>query len=414
MPPPITQCRLCGRREMVSILNLGDQVLTGVFPRTREMKITCGPLDLVKCHGEGACGLVQLRQSYEAQEMYGANYGYRSSQNKMMIDHLRSKITKLLSTYPPQGGDLVLDIGSNDGTLLSFYPEIITRVGMDPTAAKFREHYKPGIEVITDFFSARKFKERFHDRKAKMVTSIAMFYDLEDPVSFVKEIADILDDNGVWHLEQSYMPAMLAVNAYDTICHEHVEYYGLKQIKWITDRCGLKILDVELNDSNGASFAVTVAKQGSSLTENMTVVDRLLKQEEASGLSTLAPYTQFADRVSENRETLSKTLRELGGKGLKVLGYGASTKGNVILQFCGISIHQIPFIGEVNPDKFGSFTPGTHIPIISEAEMHAMRPDYLLVMPWHFRKHIIEREKQFLARGGKLIFPLPEIQVVEQ
>jgi len=396
----------------VPILDLGEQALTGVFPRTQADRITCGPLELVKCHGADSCGLVQLNRSYEAQEMYGKNYGYRSSQNQTMIDHLKGKASNLLANFPVQTGDLVLDIGSNDGTLLSFFPDTVTRVGMDPTAAKFRDAYEPGIEVIPDFFSADLFRRQFPDRSAKIVTSIAMFYDLEDPVSFVKEIVSILDDEGIWHFEQSYMPAMLAANAYDTICHEHLEYYGLKQIKWIADRCGLKILNVEQNDVNGGSFAVTVAKIGSSHVEDGASLAAILVAETNARLDTLEPYAAFKARTFEHRSKLRELLTDLRARGARVLGYGASTKGNVILQFCGIRSDLLSAIAEVNPDKFGSFTPGTFIPIISEADAHALQPDYLLVLPWHFRENILRREANFLARGGKMIFPLPQIQIV--
>jgi hypothetical protein len=208
------------------------------------------------------------------------------------------------------------------------------------------------------------------------------------------------------------MPLMLATNAYDTICHEHLEYYALKQIKWMTDRCGLKIIDVSLNDVNGGSFAVTVAKTSSRLTENSIDVRRILEDEDRAGIPTLETYSRFRTRVFTHRDRLSELLESLAKQGAKVLGYGASTKGNVILQFCGITPEQLPCIAEVNADKFGSFTPGTNIPIVSESDMHAMKPDYLLVLPWHFRQNLIERETAYLRRGGRMIFPLPEISVV--
>lgn len=412
MPLEIKQCRICGGNALEPILSLGNQYLTGVFPRTLDMNITCGPLELVKCHDSNGCGLVQLRHSYDSNEMYGENYGYRSGLNKSMVSHLQSKVAALLRIVSPEPDELVLDIGCNDGTLLSFYDAALTRVGMDPTSAKFLQYYQPGIEVITDFFSAAEFQKRFGSRKAKIVTSIAMFYDLESPMSFVEQVAGILDDNGIWHFEQSYMPSMLATNAYDTVCHEHLEYYGLKQVKWMLDRCGLKIVDVELNDINGGSFAVTVAKSNSALPENSTAVRRMLEDEERGGFSTLLPYEQFRHRVFEHRDKLVTMLDEIARQGGTVVGYGASTKGNVILQFCGITPAMIPCIAEVNPDKFGSFTPGTNIPIVSEAQAHAMHPDYLLVLPWHFRQNLIEREGAFLAHGGKMIFPLPEIETV--
>jgi hypothetical protein len=410
MATEITRCRICGDAALEPILSLGSQYLTGVFPRSKQQRITRGPLELVKCGG--ACGLVQLRHSYDSAEMYGENYGYRSGLNQSMVAHLRAKVAALRRATPLAAGDLVLDIGSNDGTLLSCYPQELTRVGMDPTAAKFLEHYPPGATVIPDFFSADAFRARFGGRRAKIVTSIAMFYDLESPRSFVEQIAGILADDGIWHFEQSYLPSLLATNAYDTVCHEHLEYYGMRQIAWLVERCGLQVLDVELNGSNGGSFAVTVARAGAALPRNAAALQRLLDDEERAGLGTLAPYERFRERVFKHRDDLVALLARLSGEGAKIFGYGASTKGNVILQFCGITPALLPCIAEVNPDKFGSFTPGTGIPIVSEAEAHAQRPDYLLVLPWHFRQNLLEREGAFLARGGKMIFPLPEIEIV--
>jgi hypothetical protein len=342
--------------------------------------------------------------------MYGATYGYRSSLNRSMVDHLRAKAARLIALAAPASGDVVLDIGSNDGTLLSFYPATLKRVGMDPTAGKFRAFYDPQIEVIADFFSAAAFTARVGARKATIITSIAMLYDLEDPIQFVEQVAEVLADDGVWHFEQSYLPAMLARNAYDTICHEHVEYYALKQIEWMIDRCGLKIIDVEENEVNGGSLAVTVAKRSSHFPECSTAVVEMLKSERK--LEALAPFEAFRERVLGHRERLTELVAGLCGNGARVLGYGASTKGNVILQFCGLTTAQIPAIADVNPEKFGRVTPGTGIPIISEEEAHAMNPDYLLVLPWHFRKNLVDRESAFLRRGGKLIFPLPEIEIV--
>lgn len=395
------------------MLHLGDQALTGVFPRQRVQELTRGPIELVKCHGgEDVCGLVQLRHSYSSSEMYGENYGYRSSLNRSMVGHLHQKVDELRALVTLDHDDLVLDIGSNDGTTLSFFPEYLTRVGMDPTAAKFRPYYAPGIHAIADFFTADRFRAEFGGRKAKIVTSIAMFYDLEEPLDFVEQIASVLHDDGVWHFEQSYMPAMLSQTAYDTICHEHLEYYALRQVKWLMDRCGLRILGVRLNDVNGGSFAVTVAKERAAFRSRDRETARVLRSEDNAGVATLAPYERFAERVRAHREHLLVLLDSIEQRGYSVLGYGASTKGNVILQFCGITADRIPFIAEVNEDKVGCFTPGSGIPIISEAEAHLMTPDYLLVMPWHFRQNLIERESAFLRRGGQMIFPLPNIEVV--
>ena len=411
MPREINQCRICRNPKLVTLLDLGSQSLTGIFPKSTDEPITRGPLELVKCDGEKSCGLVQLRHSYDPAEMYGANYGYRSSLNRSMVEHLRGKVALLCARIPLTKEDIVLDIGSNDGTLLSFYPPEIASVGMDPTSAKFRELYQPHILALPEFFSSASFRKHFGGRKAKIVTSIAMFYDLDDPISFVGQVAETLADDGIWHFEQSYLPAMLAANAYDTICHEHVEYYALRQIQWVMERCGLRILSAERNDVNGGSFAVTVAKSHSHHHADEAAVAAMLDAEKRSGLDGLEPYHGFRERVMRHREGLRALLGGIAREGRSVLGYGASTKGNVILQFCGLTPEQIPAIAEVNADKFGKFTPGTNIPIISEAQAHAMKPDCLLVLPWHFRANLIQREADFLRGGGRMIFPLPEIEV---
>ena len=414
----IQKCRVCGNRDLVPIVSMGEQYLTGVFPHTRNADLSKGPLELVACStmiNQKACGLVQLRQTYDLNEMYGAHYGYRSSLNRAMVRHLQEKVNGLVEQYPLNLGDVVLDIGSNDGTLLSFYPsENVTVVGMDPSAGKFASLYQPHIVLIPDFFSSGAFREKLGERKACIVTSIAMFYDLENPLRFMEEVASILDREGIWHFEMSYLPAMLRTMGYDTICHEHLEYYALRQIKWMTDRCGFKILNVEFNQTNGGSFAMTVAHQDSAHAENTSRVEELLRDEESAGLVTEEQHRAFENAVQAHKHKLLALLHTLKEQKRVVIGYGASTKGNVLLQHCGITEDLLPAIAEVNKDKFGCFTPGTNIPIISEQEAHAMEPDYLFVLPWHFRDNLIERERAFLQGGGKMIFPLPEIAIVGQ
>jgi hypothetical protein len=239
-----------------------------------------------------------------------------------------------------------------------------------------------------------------------------MFYDLEDPVEFSRQVAAVLDEKGVWHFEQSYMPSMLRTNSYDTICHEHIEYYSLAVVKRIVEKAGLKLVDVQMNAVNGGSFAVTAAHAGASLRPNDAVIEWLLEQERRMGLDTPRPFRDFEERVFRHREDLRRLVRSLVRDGRKILGYGASTKGNVMLQFCGFTPEDIPAVAEVNPDKFGCFTPGTRIPIISEKEAREMKPDFFLVLPWHFKNGILEREKEFLSAGGKMIFPFPEIEIV--
>lgn len=402
---------MSGNAELVPVLDLGTQSLTGVFPSTKNATVTSGPVELVVCP-EG--GLLQLRQTYDLSEMYGDNYGYRSGLNNAMVIHLADKARRLTQRVSLSRGDIVLDIGSNDATLLRSYPKLGQRLGgIDPSAAKFRHYYPDDVALKCDFFSSATFKDLFGDpSRAKIVTSIAMFYDLEDPLSFMQEVEGILADDGIWHFEQSYMPAMLEATAYDTVCQEHLEYYGLTQIKWMTDRSGLRILDVELNKVNGGSFAVTVAKESSPYKQNLEAVNALLLKEEQMAFETLQPYAAFRDATFRHRDHLRQLVDGLNATGKKIFGYGASTKGNVLLQFCGFTADDIPCIAEVNQDKFGHYTPGTGIPIVPEEEARKLRPDYFLVLPWHFRSGIIEREKDFLSRGGQLIFPLPHLEAV--
>lgn len=406
----LMHCRVSGSDHFVPVLNLGHQVLTGVFPRSASEPVTRGPLELVWCPNGG---LLQLRHTYDAQEMYGANYGYRSGLNQSMVDHLTNKVAYLERLVQPRSGDVVLDIGSNDATSLKAYSTPgLSRIGIDPTGAKFRQHYPEEIRLVPDFFSSEAYRT-LESRPARIVTSIAMLYDLDSPVAFARQVAEILAADGIWHFEQSYMPSMLRMNSYDTICHEHLEYYSLSVIEKILDAAGLKVLDVVTNAINGGSFAVTAThRANTSLHANRAVIDWLLEQEDRMGLNTPKPYRDFEERVFRHRDDLVRLIRALNDDGKKVLGYGASTKGNVMLQFCGFTAQDIPAIADVNPDKFGCVTPGTHIPIVSETDAKAMAPDYFLVLPWHFKDGILRREKQYLGQGGKFIFPFPEIEIV--
>ena len=239
-----------------------------------------------------------------------------------------------------------------------------------------------------------------------------MFYDLEDPKGFVQDIESVLAEDGVWHFEQSYMPSMLRTNSYDTICHEHLEFYSFRVVKNLLENCGLRVIDVQMNAINGGSFAVTACKKSAKYKSNTPIINWMLRQEDDMGLDTPKPYRDFEGRVFKHRKNLIELVQALVDDGKKIIGYGASTKGNVLLQFCGLTKEQIPFIAEVNEEKFGCFTPGTNIPIISEKEARAMNSDYFLVLPWHFKNNILDREKEFLAQGGKFIFPLPEIEIV--
>lgn len=415
----INKCRICGNSNLISILNLGEQYLTGVFPKMKDKILTKGPLELVKCISnakEDICGLVQLKHSYDLNEMYGDTYGYRSGLNHSMVKHLQNMVNKISGLVELKSGDIVIDIGSNDATLLKAYPnKNVELYGVDPSAEKFRMHYTDNIKLITDFFPSKDFFKALGNKRAKVITSISMFYDLEEPLKFVKAVHEVININGIWVFEQSYMPLMLNTNSYDTVCHEHLEYYCMKQIKWMMDTVGFNIIDVEMNTVNGGSFSVMVAKKESTVfRENSKLVNRFLENEINKGYDKIETYKAFNKNVQKHKKQLITLLTNLKNEGKKVIGYGASTKGNVMLQYCGITTNLLPFIADVNEDKFGACTPGSLIPIISEMEAKKMNPDYFLVLPWHFKENFLMREKDYIQDGGGLIFPLPEIEIINK
>ena len=410
----IDDCRLCGNRELLPILDLGSQAMSGVFAPTRDTEIPAAPLELVKCGPDG-CGLVQLRHTADFELMYEAVYGYRSSIRPFMVNHLHQKVATITELAAPAAGDLVLDIGSNDATLLKGYPvNGPTLVGIDPNGEQFREDYPDHVDLIVDFFSKKAFVERFGSRRAKAVTSIAMFYDLPRPQEFVQDVYDILSDDGVWMLEHSYLPSMLATNGYDNICHEHLEFYAFSQIEWMASRAGFTVIRAELNPVYGGSLCTILAKNPDRYRVDRDGIGALRASEAELGLDTMAPFEAFAARVRSHPERLREFLDASRQAGKLTLGYGASTKGNVILQHCGITPADLPCIGEVNTDKHGWFTPGTRIPIVSEEEAKAQRPDQLLVLPWMHRAGFEEREADFVAAGGSLVFPLPDLDTVRR
>jgi len=405
----VEKCRICGNTHLERVLDLGEQMLTGVFPREKGAKVTTGPLQLVKCvGGDETCGLLQMGHSYDLGEMYGENYGYRSGLNASMVDHLNNKVKRILGLVELQAGDLVIDIGSNDSTTLQAYPSAgPVLVGIDPTGVKFHSYYPAHVQLIPDFFSAALVQARFPSQKAKVVTAFSMFYDLEDPMGFMRQVHDVLADDGIWVFEQSYMPTMLDTNSYDTVCHEHLEFYALRQIKWMADRVGFKIVEVEFNDVNGGSFSVTVAKAQGDTTV-VPEVQNILDDEHARGLDTLVPLQAFAERVVQTKRDLLKFVESVRSEGKSVSVLGASTKGNVLLQYCGLTSNEVAFVGEVNAEKFGCYTPGTWLQIIPEDELLAIKPDYLIVLPWHFKDFFVKSKK---LSGVTLVFPLPTLEI---
>ncbi|MEH6949944.1 class I SAM-dependent methyltransferase [Nitrobacter sp. NHB1] len=405
----ISKCRICGSADLHGAIDLGLQALTGRFPAAGEPDPPKAPLELLRC---GECGLVQLRHSVRVAEMFGNNYGYRSGTNATMRNHLGQLTTAVAERAALAPGDVVLDIGCNDGTLLKSYPiKGLMHTGIDPIAGSFASQYPDDFNIHAGFFNAGSFARLMPGRKARAITSIAMFYDLEDPGSFVGDIAAVLAPDGIWVLEQSYLPNMLDRNSFDTICHEHLEYYALSQIERLTRDKNLRVFDVKLNDINGGSFQIWVCHRDAAYPENRTILDALRKREAALGITTDKPFATFRANVAALGSRLKDFISQEVARGNRVYVYGASTKGNVLLQHFGLDHRLLTACADRNPSKWGQRTPGTAIPIMSEEDARK-DADYFLVLPWHFRDEFVAREADFMARGGHLIFPLPEFEVV--
>ena len=378
---------------------------TGIFPKTKKTVIPKGRLQLVRCK---KCSLLQLENNFDSNLMYGTNYGYMSSLNQAMKFHLKLKKKYLIKTYKLKKGNSILDIGSNDGTFLNFFNKDFKLFACDPTIKKFKKYYRKDININPNFFSANQ----FNNQKFNLITSIAMFYDLPDPLKFARDIESLLTKDGIWHVEMSYMPSMINNSSYDTICHEHLEYYSVKSLKFLTKLSNLKVINISFNQINGGSISLDIAKKNSSYSEDKTLLKWLLLRENMHQFNSLITQKNFFKNIKRHKLLLFNLIKKLNLKGKKICGYGASTKGNVILQYCGLTEKHLNCIFEVNKFKYNRYTPGSNIRILPESLIKKVKPDYLLVLPWHFKDHIIKKEKNFLDNGGKFIFPLPEIEIV--
>lgn len=413
-----TTCRVCGG-AFDSVLSLGNHYVSN-FPLPTEPDGLCAPLELVLCR---RCRLLQLKHTIPAETMY-RNYWYRSGTNRTMRDALADIANKAEALAHLEAGDAVLDIGCNDGTLLASYlTGGIFKIGFDPAENLAPLSCHVADHVVTNFFTADMFFENpvLTEHRPKIVTSIAMFYDLEEPRRFVSDVQTVMHPDGVWVVQMAYLPLMLRQHEVGNICHEHLGYYSLHSFEYLINLYDLEVVDVELNDVNGGSFRTYIRRKSADPTAFGDAVYRrlalervrALREEEAKlGLGTAQPYQEFRFWVERIKQDVVGFIQREVQCGKKVYVYGASTKGNTVLQYFGLDHSLILGAAERNSAKWGRWTVGTHIPIVSEAEARAAHPDYFLVLPWHFLQEFKQREMEFLQSGGRFILPAPHFELI--
>ena len=406
----IIHCRLCYSKKLKQIINFGSICLSSAFPYKNSKFNKIIPMIFGICKN---CKAAQLLHNYDLKELYNKDYGYRSGINQSMIDHLTNITNDIKKIIKFKIGDYVLDIASNDATLLKSYKfSKINYVGIDPTINKYKKFYPKNFKTKSTLFSKNKYLNLSNKQKAKVITSIAMFYDVQNPNEFVSDIKDILSKNGIWVMEMYYLPILLKYNAYDSICHEHITYFSLNQINYLCEKNNLKIFKVSLNSMNCGSIRYFICHRDARFKLDYNSLNKCKKLEKI--LDQDSCFYNFKKRIKFLSKKLNLIIKNLNKRKKTIHVYGASTKGNISLQYLKLSVKDISFAADRNPLKWNRKMPGSNIPIISEASSRAKNPDYYLVLPWHFKKGFIKREKKFLAKGGKLIFPLPKIEILSK
>lgn len=406
---PSFVCRICKSKNYKEVLDLGMMSLTGVFLKNGN-DVPKSHLSLNFCKN---CSLVQLGNTHNKNDMFGNNYMYRSAVTKTMKEHFNEIIDISKNWLRELKGKNILEIASNDGTLINMLNEYnINSTAIDPSAKKYLSNYPAETNIYLDFFD-KNFNSKYGiDSKFDLILSLAVLYDIDDPISFAKTIFHNLDDNGIWITEQTSSLTLLDTNAYDSVCHEHLTYLSYKTLSQICNIAGLRIIDVYKNDINGKSLVLVITKIGNSFEPNTTNIQNYIEYENSYSPDKVESWEKFSQFVIEHKINLTNTINEIKKIG-PVYGYGASTKGNVLIQYLNFTKKDLPYILERDQNKYGLETPGSKIPIISEFEGKNLNPAGLVVFPWHFRTEIIEREKEFLSNGGKLIFPLPNVEVIQ-
>ena len=403
-------CKNCKSKRLKKIIFLNKQPISSVYLKKPNYKLKKYSLDLYECQ---KCRLAQFSKLPPLEEMYGETYGYRTSLSPLMINHMKNKFKKIIEKKITKKNSSMLDIGSNDGTFLNFFAnkKYKNLYGVDPSSEKFKKYYNKKINLITGYFSKKKIEEFTKDKNKKfdLITSYAMFYDIEDPNSFCRDINNLLTKKGIWILEMSYFPLLLKNLTYDQICHEHVTYYTLTTFEKIIKKNNLKILDFSFNEINGGSIEIICVKKNNKMIVNKRKIEQIKKQE---SLINLNSYVKFNDRINNTKKSLNLFLENINTN--DIIGYGASTKGNIVLNHCGLTNKNLKYICDANPYKFNRYTPGSNIKIISKKEMRKKNPKYLLVLIWSFRSEVIKQEINYILKGGKLIFHLPIFHIVDK
>lgn len=398
----INCCRASGNKDLKLVAKFPNMSLTGVFPKTKK-KIIETPMEVVFCIKSK---LLQLNHNYKSEFLYGKSYGYRSGLNPIMVEHLKKKSIFIKKILKLKTTDNILDIGSNDGTFLNFFS--CERFGVDPSLGKLKKFYNKKINKIPHTFESGFYKIK--QKQFKFISAIAMFYDITKPVDFLKNISKILSKDGIFHIEVAYLPTIIDKFSYDTFCQEHYEYYSMMSLDFITKKANMKILDYGFNSINGGSIWVNITNKDSSLKPKTKKINRIISNEKNKKIHLLGTYKKFFKKVFEHSKELKKIIFNLNRAGNKIVGFGASTKGNVLLQLSKLNNNDLKYIYDVNKEKFKCYTPKTNIQILNENSITKYKPDYVLVLIWHFRNFIIKKIKNKLPKV-KIIVPFPKINI---
>ena len=405
----ITSCRNCKSKYFSKLFTLGKMCFTGKFPKNLTTNIPKVVISLIMCK---SCKLVQLDRNFNPKYLYDTNYGYRTGINATMTQHVKGVVKESIKIVKLKKKDSVLDIASNDGTLLNFYKKNIFRVGIDPLIKKYKNQYKNINFGIQEFFSYKAIQKKKINKKFKIITALSMFYDLPNPNKFLKDVKKVLDKEGIFVLEHADLLSIIKNCQFDTICHEHLEYYSTKVIIELMHKNELTVFNLKANTINGGSMRYYICHKDSKYKNNNKKINKILREEMKSKLDKPNTFSNFFNLINVQKKKLLKLINKIIKKKETIHGYGASTKGNVLLQYFGIYSNKISYIADRNPQKVNLYTPGTKIKIVSESFSRMCKPNYYLVLPWHFKKEIILREKKVIKDGSKFIFPLPKVKIV--